>query len=155
MKIWSLGYNKSKEKAKKIYRRIGIVQSPALGGDEISFNQLGFTHLVRRGRIPRSKNDQRKRFRLIPYLESIVTDQKAIITYDETEEDETINRHGVKMHRKSKGYFWNFKTKIEDCEVKITIRQLNNGKKHFFSVWGDNISVRGKKRTKKKTKKTR
>ena len=65
MKTWKFGYEKSKKKAKKIYSKIGRVTCPALGDDSVAFNSKGFNHLVRKGRIPRKKNKQKRRFVLL------------------------------------------------------------------------------------------
>lgn len=139
MKTWGLGYEKSKEKAKKIYKNIGIVLSPALGGVEVIFSSIGFTHLLRKGRIPRARNEQKKRFVLLEYVESIVRNPEAKIIYREQERKIEINRHGEKLFKTSKIHFWTFVDKIEDCNVKVVVSQINGSKKHFFSVMGDNI----------------
>ena len=139
MKVWSLGYKKTKEKAQKIYKGIGIVKSPALNNEEVVFNRKGFNHLIRKGRAIRAKNEQKERLRLIPYIEEVVTNPEALVAYTETTVEEIVNRRGLKVLKKSKGRFWNFFKQVDDCVVRVTIRQLNDGNKHFFSVWGNNV----------------
>lgn len=156
MKAWSLGYEKAKEKAKKIYSRIGHVKCPALQG-RVSFSRLGFNHLIRKGRIPRTKNEQKRRFVLLPYVENIVKNPTATIQYRKEKIKEKANRHGKKVLIESVAHFWTFIETIRDCTVKVVIRQLNNGNKHFFSVMGDNIQIAGyrKKTAPSKTLKTK
>ena len=141
MKTWGIGYDKSKERAKKIYKNIGIILSPALGGSEVLFSSIGFTHLLRKGRIPRPRNEQKKRFTLLEYAESIVRNPEAKIVYKEQERKVEIDRHGEKLIKTSKICFWTFIEKIEDCNVKVVISQVDAGKKHFFSIMGDNIII--------------
>jgi len=45
------------------------------------------------------------------------------------------NRHGEKILIESEANFWIFAQKIKSCAIKVIIRQLNNGNKHFLSEW--------------------
>src|SRR3989344_5159926 len=96
IKTWDLGYEKSKQKAKAIYVRIGRIQSPALG-DSVAFTSAGFNHLIRKGRIPRPKNEQKRRFALIPYIEQIVKNPKSLLLYERRETRYVTDRHGEKV----------------------------------------------------------
>ena len=60
MKTWSLGYGKAKIKAKAIYSKIGRIQCPAFGGEHVSFTSEGFNHLMRKGRLPRTKMSRKR-----------------------------------------------------------------------------------------------
>ena len=143
MKTWGLGYEKSKEKAKQIYKKIGIIHSPALG-DEVTFSNTGFNHLIRKGRIPRPKNEQKRRFTLLDYVEAIVRNPRTTITYKQEERKVKINRHGEKLLKTSTIYFWKFIEKVDGCEIKVIISQVEGGKKHFLSVMGDEIVIDNK-----------
>jgi hypothetical protein len=136
-----LGYGKAKEKAKKTYSGIGAIKCPALGGDHIFFGRFGFNHLIRKGRIPRTRNEQKRRFTLIPHIEKILKNPKAIIVYRKETIKEKVDRHGQKILIESVAHFWAFVEKIEDCNVKVVIRQLEGGDKHFFSIMGDNVKI--------------
>ena len=156
MKTWALGYEKAKQKARDIYSAIGHVPCPALGNELIAFTGIGFNHLVRKGRIPRTRNEQKKRFVLIPRAEQMVRNPRAAIEYRRTEEKIVVDRHGEKTLVASVAEFWTFVEHIDGCEIKVVIRQLSTGgPKHFFSVMGDNVKIdaRGKKGA--KTKKSR
>ncbi|MFC1756615.1 hypothetical protein ACFLZC_00435 [Patescibacteria group bacterium] len=72
MRTWNLGYKKAKEKAKKVYSKIGRIQCPALNNEFVSFSRLGFNHIMRKGRIPRTRNEQKRRFKLLLFAENII-----------------------------------------------------------------------------------
>lgn len=150
-----MGYEKAKQRAIKIYSRIGQIKSSALNNDYVSFSRLGFNHLVRKGRIPRTKNEQKRRFSLLPYAENIIKNPKAVIIFRKEKIKEKVNRHGEKILVESTAHFWTFVDKIKDCSIKVVIRQKNGGKKHFFSIMGDNIkTIRGKRTRRNRTKKS-
>lgn len=129
-----MGYFEIKLQAKVLYSKIGRVISPALGNDFVYFNRLGFSHLLRKGHIPRPKSEQKRRLKLLRYAESIVKNPKAKIYYRQTEEKYIINRHGQKILTNSIAKFWTFVEKIEGKEIKLVIRQLGDGNKHFLSI---------------------
>lgn len=144
MRVPKLGYNKAKQKAKQIYSKIGRIKSPALGDEYVFFTSAGFNHLMRKGRIPRTRNEQKRRFALLSLAEKIITNPTAKIIYRKTEIKEKTNRHGEKVLVQSTAHFWTFEEKINDCNVKVVIRQLENKSKHFFSIMGDNVKIKSK-----------
>ena len=149
MKTWNLGYEKSKEKAKNIYSKIGRLSSPALN-NYINFTSIGFNHLIRKGRIPRTRNEQKRRFVLIPFVEQILKNPKAVIEYRSNEIKYYSNRYGNSVLITSFAQFWTFVEEVDSCEIKVVIRQINQGEPHFLSVMGDKVSVsKGRKRHKK------
>lgn len=152
MDAWKLGYKKAKEKAKQIYSKIGIIKCPALGDSYVSFSRKGFTHIMRKGRIPRTRNEQKRRFTLLGHVETIIKNPKARIEYEKRVVKEKVNRHGQKILIESTAHFWTFMEKVDDCNIKIIIRQLNDGDRHFFSIMGDNIKIANNR---SKTKKSR
>jgi dissimilatory sulfite reductase (desulfoviridin) alpha/beta subunit len=154
IKCWNLGYEKAKKKAQNIYKNIGSISCPALNDEKVYFNSLGFHHLLRKGRIPRTRKDQKKRFVLLEKVESIMKNPKAFIEYWEEEIKEKINRHGEKILVTFNARFWTFVEYINESKIKIVVRQNDGSHKHFFSIFGDNIQItKGKKITKKSLKK--
>lgn len=133
-------YEQLKLKAKKVYSKIGRIASPALNDEYVAFTNIGFTHLIRKGRNPRPRNEQAGRFLLIPYAEQIIKNPKAIILYRSSETKYYINRHGQKILTTSTAHFWTFVESIKGVKIKIVIRQLNKGQKHFFSIMGNKKS---------------
>lgn len=141
MDAQKLGYKKAKQQAKQIYSKIGRIKCAALGDEYVFFTSAGFDHLLRKGRIPRTRNEQKRRFTLLPYVENIIKNPTAKIVYRKLDVKEKANRHGEKVLIESVAHFWTFKEKIDDCVIKVVIRQLENKDKHFFSVMGDNIKI--------------
>ncbi len=129
-----LEYEQLKLKAKKAYSKIGRIHSPALNDEYVAFTNKGFTHLIRKGRNPRPRSEQAKRFLLIPYAEQIIKNPKATILYRSNETKYYINRHGQKILTTSTARFWTFVDIIKDTKIKVVVRQLNQGQKHFFSI---------------------
>jgi hypothetical protein len=146
MDTQKLGYNRAKQKAKNIYSKIGRIKSPALGDEYVFFTSAGFNHLLRKGRIPRTRNEQKRRFTLLSFVENIIKNPVAKITYRKTEIKEKTNRHGENILIQSIAHFWTFEENINDCNIKVVIRQLQNKNKHFFSVMGDNIKIKKMKK---------
>lgn len=146
MDAQKLGYEKAKQQAKQIYSKIGRIRCPALGDEYVFFTSAGFNHILRKGRIPRTRNEQKRRFTLIPYVEEIIKNPAAKIIYRKTEVKEKVNRHGEKVLIESMAHFWTFVDKIDDCAIKVVIRQLENKNKYFFSVMGDNVKIVSTKR---------
>lgn len=148
MKTWNLGYEKSKKNAKKIYSKMGRISCPVFDGELISFTSDGFNHLIRKGRIPRTRNEQKRRFALVPYIEEIIRNPQAI-TFRKTEEKYTVNRHGQNIRMTSIANFWTFHAKIKECNIKLVIRQIHHGPKQFQSIMSNDVKInRGKKKKK-------
>ncbi|MEK7080707.1 MAG: hypothetical protein AAB925_02675 [Patescibacteria group bacterium] len=154
MDAQKLGYKKAKQQAKQIYSKIGRIKCSALGDEYVFFTSAGFDHLLRKGRIPRTRNEQKRRFTLLPYVEEIIKNPTAKIIYRKTEIKERVNRHGEKILIESIAHFWTLKKKVGDCIIKIVVRQLENKNKHFFSVMGDNVKIISKKKKHFYTKKS-
>ena len=131
-------YAQLKLKAKRVYSKIGRVHSPALSDEYVAFTSKGFTHLVRKGHNPRPRSEQIKRFVLIPYAEAIIKNPRATILYRSSETKYYINRHGQKILTSSTAHFWTFIETIKGTKIKVVVRQLNQGQKHFFSIMGNN-----------------
>jgi len=129
-----MGYFEIKQQAKKIYSKIGQIPCPSLGGEYVKFNRLGFNHLIRKGHVPRPKSEQKRRLLLLKHAEQIVKNPKAKIYFRQTEEKYFINRHGQKILTTSIAKFWTLVETIEKKKIKLVVRQLGDGQKHFLSI---------------------
>ncbi len=140
--VWRLGYNKSRQKARDIYNKIGSIHCPALKDELVAFNRIGLNHLIRKGDNLRPKNEQKRRFILLQYVENIITDQNADIEFRKYSIKEKKSKFGNKIMIQSDAYFWTFSACIRDCKIKVVVRQVGNGQKHFFSIMGDRVLLR-------------
>lgn len=153
MQAWNLGYEAAKKKAKEIYSKVGRIPCPAFNGELVAFNSKGFDHILRKGRIPRTRNEQKRRFVLIQYAERIVKNPKATILFEQRELKFEVDRHGEKVLLTSVAQFWTFVDKVGDCQVKVVIQQLGVGKqKYFLSIMGDNVQITKRSNSKQKTR---
>ena len=106
-------YEYKKKKARLIYKSLAPVFCPILK-DWVQFNDHGFRHILIKNNRARPKNDQIRRFRLLPRARKVIS---GAIRY--------VYRQG-----KHDASFWS----VTDGKVKILIRQINTGRKHFFSI---------------------
>jgi hypothetical protein len=128
-----MGYGACKKWAKKFYKKIGTIISPALDNQYVSFNNTGFNHLIRKLSL-RSRNEQKRRFLLLPRAESIIKNPKAIIVYRKEEKKILIKRKETKILKESVIHYWTFVHFTDSKRIKVVIRQVNNGSKHFYSI---------------------
>lgn len=142
MEAWNLGYDSAKRKAKEIYSKIGWISCPAFEGESVAFTSKGFDHLLRKGRIPRTRNEQKKRFVLITHAERIIKSTRATMFFRQSDEKYIVDRYGEKILQASVVYFWTFVGIAGDCRIKVVVRQLGEDKqKHFFSIMGDHVRI--------------
>jgi hypothetical protein len=111
-------YEEAKRKAKELYFKIGGVWCLALN-DCINFNKSGFRHLVWKGAFPRPKSEQKRRFALLIHIKTILRGPGAEISSEKKE--------GVQ--------FWVFTERRNNKIIKVVVRQIGGGEKHFFSVF--------------------
>ncbi len=111
--------------SKKWYSKIDKAWCPLLN-EYVTFNNIGFRHLMRKGRKPRPRRDQERRLRLLPLARGIVENSRATLLHN----NETAGKRTK---------FWAI---VESDKEKVTviIRQVGNGKKHFFSIYNQKIA---------------
>jgi hypothetical protein len=111
-------YRRAKKQAREEYGKLKSVWSPAFN-DQIAFNNKGFKHLVGDGRRPRKRTDQIRRFILLPLAKSIIADVD--ICDDHRQVGQT--------------QFWALAKENGGEMVRVVVRQIGMGKKHFFSIY--------------------
>jgi hypothetical protein len=110
------------KKAHIEYKKIGHVECPAFGNESIYFNKHGFSHLIRKKGKPRSPFQQLRRTRLLLYAKGILCRATTFATHSTSVEDDV------------KASFWTFYETVDSIQIKIVVRQLGEGRKHFFSI---------------------
>ena len=128
-----------KKIAAEKYFKIKKVKCPAFPKETIVFNAKGFNHIFYKGsRSDRDFKDIQTRVRLLD--RAIILLKKSWVVQEE---------NGYKTNYKGKikeFNFWAFEGVIEERRVKVVVRQIGQGKKHFWSVIPAWRSVRfGKK----------
>jgi len=128
-----MGYESCRKWAKKFYKKIGRIPCPALANEIVTFNNRGFNHLIRKIKI-RSRKEQKRRFLLLINAENIIKNPKATIIYREEKSKSKVKRHGVKVLQTSLNKYWTFIYQKGAKRIKLVIRQINGGVKHFYSI---------------------
>lgn len=114
-------FNQVRSEARAAYRRIKSVDCTALD-THILFRPNGFSHLVQRGNH-RSRGDQLRRFRCLPFVVPVLTSRSVRIEYHEQRYGETLTR------------YWTFISMRPDLPIKVVVRQINLDDKEFRSVF--------------------
>jgi len=109
------------QKGKRLYGQIGILFSPVFENEPIYFNKYGWRHLIRKGKRLRNLEDQIRRISLLTHTRHILSTTTTIFAYKES-------------HNKRHVYFWTLRSEIKGVYIRIVIRQLDTGRKHFFSI---------------------
>ena len=112
-----------KDKIRKIFDKTKSVLCPAFDNGEIIFNAKGINHLIFKGN--RSQRDSKRIETNIRLLPSAIDLLKRTTFWQEENEYERAG----KLYK-----YWAFEAVIEKRRIKVIIRQVGNGKKHFWSV---------------------
>lgn len=128
-------YEKIRGDAHGFYQKIGALRCPALNTELVHFTAEGFNHLIYKGnRSERNKNDQITKFKLLSKAKTII---EIATTYQEYDESlTTIRRKRFKktVEETATVKYWGLVAIIENFRVKVIVRQIGNGQRHFWSV---------------------
>lgn len=127
---------KLKSQAKIFFKKNKLVACPAFPKEKVTFNSKGLSHLFYKGSrkvATRSMKEIAVRVRLLPHALKVLKLMPLA-----QEEDRLIDRKGKVCH------YWAFEAVVYNRRVKVIIRQVGNGKKHFWSVIPAWRRIRGK-----------
>ena len=114
---------KYKNQIKKIFDQHKEIKCPAFRNETIIFNAKGINHLIYKGsRSRREKSRILTNIRLLP--EAI----RVLQLMPFAQEENSYIRDKVNYR------FWIFEAVIENRRIKVIVRQVGNGRKHFWSV---------------------
>ncbi len=105
-----------------MYREFSPVMCPALTNELVHFDDAGFRHMIYKGKDRRPIADQLRRFRLLKKVPEIIANS------------EVIHRKKELIGIKDKVLFISFTQTFGNKKITVVIRQIGNGRKHFFSV---------------------
>ena len=114
---------KYKDQIKKIFDKNKEIFCPAFPKEKIIFNAKGINHLIYKGgRSRRELSRIETNIRLLPSAINVLKVMPLA-------QEETF------YTRKDKKYqFWTFEAVIDNRRIKVIIRQVGRGRKHFWSV---------------------
>lgn len=111
--------------ASKFFSKNKFVKCPAFPKEKISFNSKGLSHLFYKGSqkvFARTHEESKVRVSLLPRALKILSIMPLA-------QEENI----FKVHDKKIKY-WAFEAVVDERRIKVVVRQIGNGKKHFWSV---------------------
>lgn len=114
---------KFKDQIKKIFDATKEVRCPAFPDEKVVFNAKGINHLIYKGN--RSRREQSRIQTNIRLLPSAIKVLKVMVY---PQEETSYLRVGVNYK------FWTFEAVVDNRRIKVIVRQVGNGKKHFWSV---------------------
>jgi hypothetical protein len=115
-------HSKLIKNAKEKYEQIGYLKCPAFSNEKVYFNKHGFNHLLRKGKTARSLEQQNRRIVLLDSVKEIIMNASKYSEYK------------LSNDREPPAQFWSFIKSNSSEFVKVIVRQIGNGNKHFFSV---------------------
>jgi len=127
-------YRKIKENAENFYKKISRLNCPAFNNETVYFNSEGFHHLIYKKKSERSKNDQITKFKLLPIAKEIISISTTFQEYDEGLVEISRKRFKKKVKETVAVRYWGLVAIIRNKKVKVIVRQIGHGQKHFFSV---------------------
>jgi len=129
--------NQIRIKACNFYKQINKIRCPALNYQFVHFSSEGFKHLIYKGkgkRKERSKQDQIARFKLLPRARELVKITTTFQEYDESVTTIKKKRFKKVVQESATIRYWGLIAIIRNVKIKVIIREVGNGKKHFWSV---------------------
>ena len=128
-------YDKIREDAHNFYQKIGAIRCPALNNELVHFIAEGFNHLIYKGkRRERSKNDQITKFKLLPKAKNLIGLATTYQEYDESITEVRKKRFKKIVQETATVRYWGFVAILNNFRIKVIVRQIGNGQRHFWSV---------------------
>lgn len=112
-----------KEKAKKFFQDNSSIKCPSFPKEKIYFNAKGMQHLFYKG--SRSKRYIKRIAKNVELLPRAV---QLLELMSLPQEEDSYKYLGKKYK------FWAFEAVVENRRIKVVVRQIGTGKKHFYSV---------------------
>ena len=112
-----------RKKAQEFFKRNKKVKCPAFPNEYVIFNSKGLNHLFYK--CPRSGRNEKEIKTRVSLLPSTL---KIISKMPYPQEESSYISKGTKYR------FWAFEAVVDQKRVKVIVRQIGKGKKHFWSV---------------------
>ena len=120
-------YKKELAEAHESYKKLAPISCPHLDNEKIVFNRLGFNHLVRKGNKLRPRHEVLLRLSYLQKITHVISSPKSVC------EQRVESYESLKVH------YWGLTLQIEkNLILRVVVRQINSGPKHFFSIMQKN-----------------
>ena len=127
--------NTYKKQIKQIFDQNREISCPAFPGEAVVLNSKGLHHIFYKGgvkKFARSEKESAVRASLVPRAIKVLKFQCFV-------QEESLLDLGNKKIK-----FWAFEAVVDNRRIKVIVRQINDGKKHFWSVIPAWRRIRGK-----------
>lgn len=115
-----------KQQARVFFKQNKSITCPAFPKEKITFNSKGLSHLFYKGANKKSTRPIKEidtRVKLLPSA------AKVLELMPLPQEETTLTDHKGKICN-----YWAFEAVVDKRRIKVIVRQVGNGKKHFWSV---------------------
>jgi len=130
-----------KAKAEEFYATVGSVRCPYFPGD-IAFNVKGIKHLrFKSDEVARSREDQYSRLKLVHLAPEVLKLSRTVQGIWQTRRFEMQKTHSRWEKVLKDVVFYEFMAVLKNVRVKVIVKEVAGGEKHFWSVipfWGIN-----------------
>ena len=114
---------KFKDQIKKFFNEHKEIVCPAFPDEKIIFNAKGINHLIYKG-----NRSRREESRILANIRLLPRAVKTLRVMPLWQEENSYVREGT-LYK-----FWCFEAVVDNRRIKVIVRQVGNGKKHFWSV---------------------
>lgn len=122
------------KKAEEFYASVGDIHCPYFG-EKIAFNTKGFKHLkFKSDQVARIREDQYVRLKLLPYAAEVLKKSRTVQGIWSTKKFEDQKTSSRWEHVLKEVIFYEFIAVLENVRVKVIVKQVFGGEKHFWSV---------------------
>ena len=128
-------YISLRKSAFDFYNQREYIRCPALNNEMVHFTSEGFNHLIYKGdRSERDKDVQMMKFKMLPKATEIIGLSATHQEYDESTKNIKRKKYKKIVFEPATVRYWGLVAIIRDMRIKVIIRQIGNGQKHFWSV---------------------
>ncbi|MFA6273438.1 MAG: hypothetical protein WC673_03050 [Candidatus Paceibacterota bacterium] len=127
-------FGEVKVKAETFYKSVGEIHCPYFG-ELIAFNAKGLEHLKFKSRQrARALDDQYARFKLLRLAPEVLKKSHTLQGVWKTKRFETQKTNSRWEHIMKDVIFYEFIAVMENVRLKVIVKEMSGGEKHFWSV---------------------
>jgi len=127
-------FNRTKDKAEELYRELDTVNC-AYFKEEVHFNRLGLDHIkFKKWNRSRPIKDQYMRLRLLHLAPQVLKLSRTVQGMSYAKEFIRKKVHSRWDNILTNIYYWEFVAIIDEVRVRVVVRQIEGGVKHFWSI---------------------
>ena len=128
-------FEKVKQEAEERYTAIGSVKCPYFGNEPIAFNAKGIRHLkFKSDERARPREDQYARLKLLHLAPQVIKLSRTVQGIWRTRQFEIQKSHSRWERVLKDASFYEFVAVLDNVRLKVIVKQVAGGEKHFWSV---------------------